>query len=109
MQPIDRNELKNMMDRQKDFVLIETLPEESFNKEHLPGAINIPTNADDFEERVKEAVPEKDKPVVVYCANKECPASPEAAKKLEEMGYKAVFDYEEGKEDWREAGLETVH
>lgn len=109
MQTIDRQELKQMMDQNQDFVLIEALPEKAFNEEHLPGAINVPVQADDFEEKVKQAVPDKDKPVVLYCANTECPASPQAAKKMEEMGYKKVYDYEAGKQDWREAGLETVH
>lgn len=109
MQTIGRQELKQMMDEKRDFVLIEALPEKAFREEHLPGAINIPNAADDFEEQVKKAVPDKDQEVVLYCANTDCPASPEAARKMEDMGYTHVYDYEAGKADWKEAGLETVH
>lgn len=109
MQTISRDELRTMMDENREFKLIEALPEKAFRKAHLPGAINIPVEADDFEEQVREAVPDKDKDIVVYCANTECPASPKAAKKMEAMGYTSVHDYEAGKEDWQEAGLKTVH
>lgn len=109
MQTIDHQELKRMMDEKQDFVLIEALPESSFREEHLPGAINIPVEADDFDELVKDAIPDKDQDVVLYCANTECPASPKAAKKMEAMGYTHVYDYEAGKADWKEAGLQTVH
>ena len=108
MQTIDRNKLKDMMDKQEDFVLVETLPEEAFRKEHLPGAINIPTGADDFEERFEKLVQDKQRPIVVYCANTDCDASPKAAKKLEKMGYENVMDYEAGKADWKEGGLRVA-
>lgn len=108
MQTIGREQLKQWMDEKRDFVLIETLPQEKFQEAHLPGAINIPTQDEAFESKAREAVPDKDEPVVVYCANTECPASPEAAKKLEGMGYTEVYDYEAGKQDWREAGYETL-
>lgn len=109
MQTLSREALKTMMDENRDFRLIEALPQKAFEEAHLPGAINIPVEADDFEEQVRDAVPDKDKDVVLYCANTECPASPNAAKKMEAMGYTSVYDYEAGKEDWQEAGLEVVH
>ena len=42
---------------------------------------------------------------MVYCKNTECPASEKAASRLDELGYRSVFDYEAGKVDWKEAGL----
>ncbi len=46
----------------------------------------------------------KDKEIVVYCASFECRASPAAARKLEELGYTRVLEYEGGLADWRDAG-----
>lgn len=106
METIDRQQLKKWMDEKRDFVLIEALPEENFRKEHLPGAINIPVKDERFEDKIRESVPDTEKPVVVYCANTDCPASPEAGRKMEAMGYSKVFDYEAGKEDWKQAELE---
>ena len=38
------------------------------------------------------------------CASFECHASPMAAKRLDQMGYKNVYDYEGGMKDWKGAG-----
>lgn len=104
MQTIAREELQTMLDNRSDVSLVEVLSEENFNEFHLPGAINVPVG-DDFQEQIQQAVPEKDKPVIVYCANTECDASPRAARQLDELGYETVYDYEAGKADWKAAGL----
>jgi rhodanese-related sulfurtransferase len=104
MQTIARGDLQTMLDNRSDVSLIEVLSEENFKRFHLPGAINVPIG-EDFGDRIQQAVPEKDKPVVVYCANTECDASPKAAEQMDDLGYKAVYDYEAGKADWKAAGL----
>jgi rhodanese-related sulfurtransferase len=45
-------------------VLVEVLPEEEYEAEHLPGAINIPLQQLD---RQTTAVLHQDQPVIVYC------------------------------------------
>lgn len=105
MKTITRDELKQRMEGGKNLAVIDVLGEEYFKKYHLPGAMNIPAGASDFDERIQEAVPDKNQPVVVYCMDEACPASPKAAKRLEELGYGEVYDYEAGKEDWKAAGL----
>lgn len=86
--------------------LVEVLSPEYYRKFHLPGALNVPLD-DQFDEHIQEAVPNKDRTVVVYCYDSECQASPKAARRMEELGYRQVFDYEAGKVDWQEAGLPT--
>lgn len=104
MQRIERDELKRMMDEGDAFTLVDVLPPESFSDFHLPGAINVPLGAGNFDERIQAAAP-KDATVVVYCKDADCNASPKAAERMEELGYRKVLDYEDGKEDWRSAGL----
>ena len=104
MKAITRDELKKRMDGGEDLPVVEVLAPQYYKKFHLPGAINVPLG-DDFEQQIQKAVPDKNQPVVVYCANKQCPASSKAAKRMDELGYKEVYDYEEGKEGWKEAGL----
>lgn len=108
MQTIERNELKQWLDQKKDFVLVEALGEDNFNEGHLPGAINIPNEAEHFQQQVQNTLQNKAQPIVVYCANKECPASSNEGQKLESMGYTQVYDYEGGKEDWQQAGYPIV-
>jgi rhodanese-related sulfurtransferase len=50
-------------------------------------------------------VPDEDRDVIVYCKDADCDASPKAAKRMEQLGYRNVFDYAAGKEDWKIADL----
>lgn len=102
-QTISRDELKRDIDR-GDVTVVEVLDPEEFRKFHLPGAINVPLK-DQFEKKIVQTIPDKRERIVVYCANEECPASTNAAEKMQKLGYENVLDYVEGKEGWKEAGL----
>ena len=106
MQTISRDQLKQWKDQGEDFELINVLGEDSFRTAHIPGSDNIPLGAENFEQEVEQKAGGKDKPIVVYCANHECTASPSAAKKLEEAGFSRVYDYEGGVKDWQAGGNE---
>lgn len=64
---ISRNELKQKMDGGDDFMLVETLSENSFQHAHLPGAVNLPP--DKVKQLAPELLPDKSADIVVYCAN----------------------------------------
>jgi len=53
-------------------------------------------------------LPDKEATIVVYCASTECQNSSKAARTLEDLGYKNVHEYAEGKQHWLEAGLPVV-
>jgi rhodanese-related sulfurtransferase len=108
MQTIDRAELSRWMDEGRDFVLVEVLSPQAYRSFHLPNAINVPVDQKRFEAAIERAVPAKDRPVVVYCHDRDCDASPQAAERMERSGYAQVYDYEAGKMDWKNAGL-PVH
>jgi len=98
---ISADDLKEALESEHPPVVINTLPREAHQAKHIPGSINVPT--DDID-RVKTLVPNEDEPLVVYCANADCTASPTAAQELEEMGYTNVLDFEDGYAGWRQAG-----
>lgn len=102
MQIITRDQLRRML--VEDVTLVDVLTAEEFRRYHLPEAKNVPLD-DRFDEGIQRAVPDKSKPVVVYCSSKDCSASPQAARRMDELGYEHVFDYEAGKVDWKTAGL----
>jgi rhodanese-related sulfurtransferase len=103
MKPITRDDLKRMNETQhEDFVLVNVLPHDAFEKRHIRTSINIPVKNDDFVERVEQVAGGKNRKIVVYCANFDCDASPSAARKLEDAGFTQVYDYEGGTEDWFE-------
>lgn len=102
MKTITAKELKKKLDGKKDFILIDVLSKESFDAKHIPGSINIPVG--EIEQNAPKEFPDKGKEIIVYCASESCQASPNAARKLKEMGYKNVVDFEEGLAGWKEAG-----
>lgn len=83
-----------------DTVVVNVLPAKHHTQMHIPGSINIPM--DELENVVPTVFPDKEQTIIVYCANKGCQASPNAARKLEEMGYENVYDYEGGIEEFKE-------
>jgi rhodanese-related sulfurtransferase len=105
MQEISRQQVLRLMFKTKA-CLVEVLPEQNYRSAHLPGAINVPFN-DEFDEHVQFAIPDKNVPVVVYCADSGCRLSPQAAEHLDRLGYTKVFDYKAGKADWQQAGLQV--
>jgi rhodanese-related sulfurtransferase len=104
MQVISREELREKMDRNGNVAIVEVLGSAQYEQGHLPGALNVPLG-DQFDEVIQQAVADKDREVVVYCASKDCSASPKAARRMDGLGYTHVYDYEDGKADWSEAGL----
>jgi rhodanese-related sulfurtransferase len=72
---------------------------------HLPGAINIPH--DQVDSLATATLPDKEQEIVAYCSNQACQNSTIAANRLTQMGYTNVRDYEAGKQDWIEAGLQV--
>lgn len=105
MQVITTSEFKEMTQRPNELDIINVLPSAAFKKEHIPGSVNIPVENPEFEKQVASLVGDKSAPVVVYCANTSCDASPKAARKLEQAGFRNVYDFEAGLQGWKDAGF----
>ena len=108
MKIVNRDQVLAQIERDPNTPVVEVLPEEMFRKFHLPGAVNVPLDDDDFDRKIQQAAPDKSEPVIVYCYDSDCDASPKAAQRMEELGYEEVLDYGGGKLDWKEAGLEVA-
>jgi rhodanese-related sulfurtransferase len=104
MHTIDRETLKQWMDEKRDITLVDVLPPDEFREFHLPGAINVPLGPD-FEKHIQEHFPDEFQPIVVYCHDHECSASPKAVEQMNQLGYQKIYDYEGGKMDWKHAGF----
>ena len=60
---IDRDDVQRLF-RQKQAQLVEVLPADEFNDEHLPGAVSLPLTKFTSSELAKL---DKNRPVIVYC------------------------------------------
>lgn len=101
MQTINHEKLKQKLDNNENFIFLNVLSREDFKKEHIPGSENIPHNSDNFEDKVEQKAGSND---AVYCASKDCLASENAAKNLEDAGFTNVTDFEGGMKAWKDAG-----
>ncbi|MFI4897815.1 MAG: rhodanese-like domain-containing protein [Phycisphaerales bacterium JB059] len=108
MKRIDAEQVAQLQDQSQSPFIINVLPEEHFERKHIPGSINIPLERDNFVDRVSARVGNRAEPVVVYCANSECDASAKAATKLEGAGFTNVQDFEAGVEGWERNGRQLV-
>ncbi len=93
--------------KDKNTVVLNVLPETDFVKLHIQGSENLPLglSTSDFVQAVEKKYG-KDKFFITYCAGLTCNAGPNAAKALQEKGFKAN-DYAGGTQEWSEAGFPT--
>jgi nicotinamide-nucleotide amidase len=78
-------------------VLVEVLPHQDYDEEHLPGALSIPLR-ELTADRVRAL--DRDRPVVVYCYDTQCDLSARAAARLTALGFTDVHDYTASKVAW---------
>jgi rhodanese-related sulfurtransferase len=102
MKSISREELKQAIDRGAVIILDARSPEK-FQKSHLPAALNIPAGR--AAELAPQLVPNKNAFLVTYCVNFTWKLSEQLARELQALGYRKVRTYEEGRQDWMNAGL----
>lgn len=92
------DEVKKMMDRGEDFVLVDVREESEFAKDHLPGAIHLGKGI--IERDIEARVPDVNTRVILYCGGGYRSAM--AADNLQKMGYKNVISMDGGVRGWRE-------
>lgn len=112
-------ELKGLLDKKIDLVLVDAMPlEESYKKEHIPGAVQflfpIKTMEQWDDEETGGKNPEdysgllgaeKDKLVVTYCGFVKCGRSHNAALWARRLGYTNVKRFPGGIFAWKGAGF----
>ncbi|MBI5803526.1 rhodanese-like domain-containing protein [Candidatus Pacearchaeota archaeon] len=102
MKTISATELKKKINSKSKFIIVDVLPKESFELQHIPTAINIPLG--EIGGRAQKELPNKKQEIIVYCSSSTCGASPTAGKMLESMGYKNVAHFKGGLAGWQEKG-----
>jgi len=84
-----------------DAIAVDVREADEVEQGAIPGALHIPRGF--LESRIEESVPDKDRPVVVYCAGGARSAF--AAQTLELLGYRNVVSLAGGFAGWKAAGL----
>jgi len=102
---ISYGQLSELMKSGEEYILLDVLSGESYDKGHIEGAVSFPLaeiNGDAAAERLS-----KTDNIVVYCGSFKCMASTRSAISLSGMGYKIV-DYKGGLKEWQDKGNSLV-
>lgn len=97
------DELKELMNDDEQYVLVDARDKKDYKKMHIPGAVSMPV---DDVDKLSEGL-DKDKDVIVYCSGMMCDASTDAASILLKKGFKKVSEYKGGIQDWVGGGNPT--
>jgi molybdopterin/thiamine biosynthesis adenylyltransferase/rhodanese-related sulfurtransferase len=92
--------LDSLRDSERGWVIVDVREREEWDEGHLPGAVHVPRGH--LESRIERAIPDKSRPVLLYCASGNRSAF--AAKTLEELGYDHVVSLAGGFTDWKRNG-----
>ncbi|HEX2913920.1 MAG TPA: molybdopterin-synthase adenylyltransferase MoeB [Chloroflexia bacterium] len=84
--------------------LVDVREKNEWDEGYIPGATHVPRGF--LESRIEETVPDKDTPLVVYCAGGVRSAF--AVKTLQEMGYTRAVSMAGGYSAWKNAGFNIV-
>lgn len=88
----------------QDIVLVDVREKHEWNEGHIPGAVHVPRGF--LELQIEEAVPDKSKTVLLYCAGGV--RSLMAGKTLQDMGYENAISMSGGFGQWKSSGLPFV-
>ena len=81
-------------------VVLDVRTKKEYREGHIPGSVMIDFNADDFEQQVAKL--DKEKTYLVHCAAGG--RSARACKKMEQLGFKKLYNLEGGMGAWEKAG-----
>jgi len=101
-------ELRQWFDERRDFLLIDTLPNEVFKKKRIPGANNACVYEVTFPDQVAAITVEKEHCLVVYGSSHLSRDAVTAAEKLVRLGYREVYALAGGMLGWTNEGFDLT-
>jgi len=93
-------QIKQRLDRNEQFLLVDVREESEWAKDHLPGAVHLGKGI--IERDIEQRVPDTATEIVLYCGGGFRSAL--TADNLHKMGYTNVISMDGGIRDWRERG-----
>ena len=86
---ISAEKAKELMNTEKDYVILDARTQEEFDEGHIKGAIMIPEY--EVSNRAEKELPNKDQLILVYCRSGR--RSKIAAQALQDLGYTNVKEF----------------
>ena len=92
---VSMDEAISMMEKERNYIILDVRTPEEFSEKHIPNAINIPNETIGTEEIPD--LPDKDQLILVYCRSGN--RSKQASEKLVKLGYTNIVEFG-GINDW---------
>jgi len=106
MNTISTIELKQLIDSDENFTLLDCRGPESYTQEHIPTAINL--RSSEVPEKAHQLLPDKTTLIITSCTSLTCTASTNCYENLESLGYINLKEYPGGLSEWKAHGYSTV-
>ncbi|OGB85817.1 hypothetical protein A3J41_02965 [candidate division TM6 bacterium RIFCSPHIGHO2_12_FULL_38_8] len=101
---ITATQLKEKIDSLPDLIIINVLDQETYIDCHIAGSINVA-----YDQLIENMASwDKDKEIVLYCAQSSCPKSKVAFDLLADLGFTHLSDYSGGMREWLKKGFPTT-
>ena len=104
---VNADQIIELVTKKADLVILDNRKPEDFAAGHIEGAVRL-IDTDVTAESLAKAIKSKDTPVLFYCNGLKCGRAAKAAQKAVEAGYKDVYYYALGLEEWSKKGLPLV-
>jgi sulfur-carrier protein adenylyltransferase/sulfurtransferase len=104
IEEVDAAAASQLLESNEAPALVDIREQSEWDEGHIPGAVHIPRG--NLESRIENAVPDRERPVILYCASGSRSAF--GAKTLEELGYEHVSSLAGGFTEWKRNGFTTV-
>ena len=93
---VSMDEIVQIMNENKDYIILDVRTIEEYNEGHIPNAICIPNET--IGEKTINELPNKEQLILIYCRSGN--RSKQAAAKLEKLGYTNLIEFG-GIIDWK--------
>lgn len=104
---VDAKQVVELILANPDLVVVDSRKRIEYAKGHIEGAINI-LNNDMRRTGLNRIAPDLNQPILFYCNGTRCLRSSDAAGKAHRWGYKNVYWFRGGWNEWKENRLPVI-
>jgi len=104
---VNAEQMIELVDKYANLVIVDSRKASDYEKGYIEGSSSLP-DTQTSAESLHKVIDSKQTPVVFYCNGVKCGRSLKAAKVAIDSGYKLVYWFRGGMEEWEAKGLPVV-
>ena len=101
---VDAEETVELITNTTNLLIVDSRKEVEYSKGHIQGSVSLLNTEMTLEQLMKHA-PDKSTPLLFYCNGPRCLRSSKAAIKAQDWGYKMIYWFRGGWNEWVEKGM----